>query len=584
MNTRTRFGAWIATIAGLVAVMLVTTVAWAWGATYYSAGNQDATVLANWWTNTNGTGSHPTNFTSGDVFVIQNGHSMTTSAAWTISGTGAKLQLSNGGTLTATFVVAVPAFQVDNGGTYVHNATSGSANGAAADVPGSTSRTFGATSTVEFQKWANGGGSPVALPSGVTWGNLKINVATLGGFWQQSGALTAVAGNLIIQATGGTTREFRLNANSPATSTLNLTGDLQISGGIFNVTSGTAVETFNIGGNFNQSGGTFTATGTGPHAVNFTGGGSSATFSSSNGTFTITNIDWQIAAGKTLTLNNNFTLPASRTMTVASTGTLTAAVTLTNSGTLTVNGTLQIDPSGSVAGTAPTYSGSSTLVYNAGATVGTEWNGTGGTAGAGVPQNVTIQAGVVIQPGSARTVPGNLTISGGRDSLSTGGDLTVKGTLALGSSKLGTGTAKVILPTGASLTRTGGGYISGNLQMAIPAGSSTPTFHIGDVSNYTPVALAFGSGTTAGNLTASTTAATHPNLGSSQISGTKYVKRYWTFTNSGVSSTYDATFNFVSGDIQGSANTNNFKVGKYDAGWTYPTVGTKGSTTPRPRG
>ena len=89
---------------------------------------------------------------------------MSAVAAWTVSGTGAKIQIESGGALTASQLVAVPAFQVDNGGSYVHAVVSGTMNGVATDIPGSTSRTFGASSTVEIQKWSNGGANPVALP------------------------------------------------------------------------------------------------------------------------------------------------------------------------------------------------------------------------------------------------------------------------------------------------------------------------------------------------------------------------------------------------------------------------------------
>lgn len=57
---------------------------------YYSTGSVAPDVTGNWKTNRDGTGSSPANFTSGDVFVIQNGHAMTTSAVWSISGTGSK--------------------------------------------------------------------------------------------------------------------------------------------------------------------------------------------------------------------------------------------------------------------------------------------------------------------------------------------------------------------------------------------------------------------------------------------------------------------------------------------------------------
>ena len=55
--------------------------------TYYSSGNNAPNTLAKWWTNTNGTGSNPLNFTTtADVFTVQSGNTYTTTGAWTISG------------------------------------------------------------------------------------------------------------------------------------------------------------------------------------------------------------------------------------------------------------------------------------------------------------------------------------------------------------------------------------------------------------------------------------------------------------------------------------------------------------------
>jgi len=94
------------------------------------------------------------------------------------------------------------------------------------------------------------------------------------------------------------------------------------------------------------------------------------------------------------------------------------------------------------------------------------------------------------------------------------------------------------------------------------------------------VALSFGGGTGAGDLAAGVTANMQPNLGSSLVSQTKYVRRYWTFANNGVTGTYDATFHFLSGDLQGGADPGIFIVGRYDgSAWSYPTVGTKTSTS-----
>src|SRR5437773_11916730 len=150
----------LVSIAVLTMTVLLLSAGSAWAATYYSQGSLDPNVTTNWNSIRLGGGSSPANFTSGDVFAIQASHSMATTAAWTVSGAGSKIQIESGGTLTANHIVAVPTFQVDNGGTYVHSATSGSSNGAASDIPGSTTRTFGASSTVQFTKWANAGATP----------------------------------------------------------------------------------------------------------------------------------------------------------------------------------------------------------------------------------------------------------------------------------------------------------------------------------------------------------------------------------------------------------------------------------------
>src|SRR6188768_641316 len=60
----------------LITFILVMVVGLAHAATYYSAaGTTDPAVVGSWWTNTNGTGSHPANFTNpADIFILQSGH------------------------------------------------------------------------------------------------------------------------------------------------------------------------------------------------------------------------------------------------------------------------------------------------------------------------------------------------------------------------------------------------------------------------------------------------------------------------------------------------------------------------------
>jgi autotransporter-associated beta strand protein len=276
--------------------------------TNYSTGSTDVNTPAHWKSGRDGTGTSPASFTSGDAFVIQNGHSMTTTAPWTISGTGNGLEIESGGTLTATYIAVTTAFQVDNGGTYVHNAVSGSANGSTHDIPGSTSQGFGVSSTVEIQKWADGGITPVALPPGVAWGNLKINVGSLGGDWQQAGGLTTVNGSLTIAAT--CTNSLILGVYTGLGYTLTIMGNLNISGGTLDMlkSSTSIANQINLGGNFNQTGGTFTRTSTGsspPGNFLFKGGSSFVTFSQSAGNFTAGRMYITVDTGKTVTMNNN---------------------------------------------------------------------------------------------------------------------------------------------------------------------------------------------------------------------------------------------------------------------------------------
>jgi hypothetical protein len=350
------------------------------------------------------------NFTSGDVFVVQNGHTMTTSDVWAISGSGSKLWIEGGGTLVATNLVAVPAFQVDNGGTYIHNTPGSSPGGSANDIPGSTARIFGASSTIEIQRWANGGTSPAALPA-ATWGNLTINVAALAGSWNQQGAL-AVTGNLAIQATGGTTREFRFVKDSPAAPTLTIGGNLSITGGIIDLTTGSAAPAVNIGGNFSQTGGTFKSSGSGITTVSFTGGSAPAAFEVSGGLLTSTNINWQIAAGKTLALNTSF-----------GAGSWVAA-----NCTMTIYGALQLNQ-GADPGNAGTwsYGTGATLIFNnaSGSYSVNEvkwWPTTNG------PTNVTVQGSGGLTVNAVRTVSGVFAAAG---PVTNGGNLTINGTLRL---------------------------------------------------------------------------------------------------------------------------------------------------------
>ena len=138
------------TFTGYGGAMLLSTGELVPAATYYSkSASSDPNSLSNWTSNSDGTGGNPANFTAdGLTFIVQSGHSYTTTAAWNITG-ASTLQvdgtltlshvLTNGtvstkiGNLTVNGTVQANtqnviantsgAFTINNGGKYVLNNT-----------------------------------------------------------------------------------------------------------------------------------------------------------------------------------------------------------------------------------------------------------------------------------------------------------------------------------------------------------------------------------------------------------------------------------------------------------------------------
>ncbi len=304
----------------------------------------------------------------------------------------------------------------------------------------------------------------------------------------------------------------------------------------------------------------------------------------------IIDVNARLAVDGGATNTGNATIAAGATVRSSVTGAGLAPVfsrtSSTNGGTLTMNGKLILTGAAPTVGMAAinlngtveyAAAGDQTLLAAANLGASPSTYGTLKTSGTGVKalsQNTIIT-------GAGSLVGGSTTLALGAYALglpASGGALTVNGTLDLAASKVTTNASQVIIATGATLNRTSG-YVVGNLQRAVPVGASTPTFPVGDATNYTPVALSYANVTTGGTVTARTTADTHPNLASSSISTSKYVKRYWTLTSPDVVGTYAATFTFVAGDVQGGAGWNNYSVGDYSGStWTYPAVGARNAT------
>jgi hypothetical protein len=153
----------------------------------------------------------------------------------------------------------------------------------------------------------------------------------------------------------------------------------------------------------------------------------------------------------------------------------------------------------------------------------------------------------------------------------------IVGTLNLTAGSINTGVLSVIVRGAGTVSRTAG-YVNGNLQKYIPAsaGAVSKTFEVGDAAVYAPVSVDFASVTTGADLVVKTTTGDHPQIATSTVDPALSVNRYWTISNSGVVfTTYDATFNFVAGDVDALADPATFIIGDYHGGsWSYPTVGT----------
>jgi hypothetical protein len=390
------------------------------GTPYYSQGNLDPTQIASWSNKRDGTGGSPPDFLSGDTFVIQNGHNMTNTAAWTIAGTGNKIEIENGGTLTANYIVATTTFQVDNGGTYIHNATGSGTAGSSGDFPGSTTISLGTSSTVQFAAWGVASQNPPKIPA-VSYGTLTLNIGTAwGGSLNMSGTLTNIDGNLTVQATGG--QEFRLSAST--TYNLVIGGDLSIQGGTLSGASSTmgSGSTITLYGNYNQSGGTLTCN-SGSSNVWFTfdnaSGPTSVGFTQSGGTFTADRYNFTVGTGKTLTLNSSF-----------NTGT-------TSSRQFAVNGTLNCGANHVIGSAAFALSSCATLGIGDGNGI-TSSGASGNIQVTGVRTfdpgaNYTYNGTGIQAAGNGLTTVNNLTIANTAAAVQLSGNVTVNGTLTVNS-------------------------------------------------------------------------------------------------------------------------------------------------------
>jgi hypothetical protein len=565
---------------------------WATGAGTWSYSSTTGTLVFN------NTSSYGVN--SGDVFwpttnspynvtILQGGLTLNsganrtvaglfqTAAAVSLSSAGLTLngtcQINTGGSFVNTPIYGASSTLIYNVGTYgVGNEWTGNSTTAGAGIPFNVTVQSG---NITLPNSDRGAAGSVTISAGSLILNGTSGDLYVARNWTRAAAATFTPSNRAVFFVGGNAKTLTVTGGGTETfNYLRLGGSntLQLTTGTnlaVNASSGTSLilSSSNSTSTIDLNGQTLTISGGGN--MDLSAGTRRITSTLTGGTFIISSNNLSLTSGGILVLGDNVTTQLNAGLSFS-----TNQVTI-GGGT---SGVLQIN-SGGFAST-PTYAAGSTLVYNnaSGYSVSNEWIA-GTSTGSGVPNNVTVLQGTVTLPNTARTVPSTLTMTSGAVTLTNGGDLTVT-SLVLNNSQITTNAAKVIIPASGTLTR-GTGYVVGYLQKNIATGATTRTFEVGDATNYTPLSISFGNVTVAGDLTANVTAAAHSNRGTSTLSSTKYVARYWTVTNSGVTfNNYAATFTYVSGDIQGSASTSALLVGKYDATtWTYPAVASTSSTS-----
>ncbi|MCX6209981.1 MAG: pectinesterase family protein, partial [Bacteroidetes bacterium] len=619
--------------------------------TYYNVASTDVTDVNNWGINTDGSGTHPSNFTDAlQTFRVYN-TGATMSGAWTVSGNNSKISInSNCGAFNQTQVITgtvnlendasleikvanAPTFGTISNGSTVGYSASGidqtitAANYANLTLNGSGLRTFPSSlvgiagqfttntytsansgSIISFNGTSpqtipafsydsliinnsngsitQGGGSSVVVNKGC---NISQNLTVDAGdtwvmagsngvaFTVASGKTLTVSGTLDNQSTGvaawGT-----LSSSSSAATVLNADSARFVinNSGVYKINAAVTNSYFIGVGNY-KSGSSIQVLQGSPRIPAYIGG----------------NLLWNAnAVGVTTivqqasnTIGGNFTVSAGQ----INNGSGGTARALTVLGNLTVNGG-EYDVNGNTAGTSnnqvlnvygditvssgklyPTIStNAGTGTINAYGNISLTGGSFANATGALVGNNVALLGSTAKTVSGFTASPLTLTIDNTAGVTFSGNTTVNSAVLTNGIVTMGANTL-----TANSVSKTNG-WVVGKLSKLVATGASVAaTFEIGNATNYLPVTMSFNNVTIAGYVAVSINApiTAVANYGTSVVSPTDYINRYWTMSNSGVVfSNYNATFNYLAGDINGAATSSSVFAYLYNASWLSQTV------------
>ncbi|MFN3941010.1 MAG: beta strand repeat-containing protein [Flavobacterium sp.] len=221
--------------------------------TFYSKGSLAPNLTTSWSRTTDGTGASPLDFTAGNTrYIIQNGHHMTTSAAWSITGANSILRILDGGTLQSTFAITVPStatFEIQDGGTYIHDNSSAFSS----IFPTGSTISFGSNSNFIFQNTT----TSITSNFNQVYGNFTINLTSISSALGLSGNLQTIQGNLTILNTNN--QQVRLSNSGGS---LTVGGDFILNGAnvsfVLKNNTNPGDQTLNVNGNVSLLSGKFT--------------------------------------------------------------------------------------------------------------------------------------------------------------------------------------------------------------------------------------------------------------------------------------------------------------------------------------